>query len=301
MARGDHVFVHRTGYTHHGIDLGDGTVMHYTGEVGQKTNAAVRLTPIEEFANGADVHVQPYGRCDSIDVTLERARGRLGETKYHLAFNNCEHFARWCKTGDHRSAQVDGLAATGAGTVTTGAAVAAGLGAVSATGAVAGLSASGMMSGLATVGAVVGGGAAAGIAVVGAAPAAVTTAAMNYVLKDDPVLHEKEREARRAGRYATIAGGVGGTAAAVSAVSAAGVTGLSAAGITSGLAAIGATVGGGMAAGVAIAAAGPAVAAAAAGYGAYRLWKHFRRGPASEKSIEPKPSGPAVYGETEGE
>lgn len=43
MARGDHVKVKRMGglYTHHGIDLGDGRVIHYSGEVGRKKDAAV--------------------------------------------------------------------------------------------------------------------------------------------------------------------------------------------------------------------------------------------------------------------
>ncbi|MFN3326267.1 MAG: lecithin retinol acyltransferase family protein [Bryobacteraceae bacterium] len=36
MARSDHIFCRRFGYTHHGIDAGDGTVTHYTGERGQK-------------------------------------------------------------------------------------------------------------------------------------------------------------------------------------------------------------------------------------------------------------------------
>ena len=32
---------------------------------------------------------------------------RLGEQNYNLLFNNCEHFANWCKTGRHRSNQMD--------------------------------------------------------------------------------------------------------------------------------------------------------------------------------------------------
>ena len=32
---------------------------------------------------------------------------RIGEQRYNLLFNNCEHFATWCKTGRHRSEQVD--------------------------------------------------------------------------------------------------------------------------------------------------------------------------------------------------
>ena len=32
---------------------------------------------------------------------------RIGEQRYNLLFNNCEHFANWCKTGRHRSSQVE--------------------------------------------------------------------------------------------------------------------------------------------------------------------------------------------------
>ena len=35
--------------------------------------------------------------------------GPLGEQNYNLLFNNCEHFATWCKTGRHRSGQVDSV------------------------------------------------------------------------------------------------------------------------------------------------------------------------------------------------
>jgi hypothetical protein len=38
---------------------------------------------------------------------------RLGEQRYNLVFNNCEHFAIWCKTGRHRSTQVEGWLHTG--------------------------------------------------------------------------------------------------------------------------------------------------------------------------------------------
>lgn len=43
----------------------------------------------------------------SPEETVERAKSRLGENKYSLVFNNCEHFAIWCKTGIHESRQVD--------------------------------------------------------------------------------------------------------------------------------------------------------------------------------------------------
>jgi hypothetical protein len=46
-------------------------------------------------------------------VTLRRAMSRLGEHNYNLLFNNCEHFAHWCKTGRHRSEQVENWLHTG--------------------------------------------------------------------------------------------------------------------------------------------------------------------------------------------
>ena len=52
---------------------------------------------------------------------------------------------------------------------------------------------------------------------------------------------------------------------------------MSAAGITSGLAAIGTTVGGGMAAGTVIAVTAPAAAAVAVGYGSYLVWKRVSK------------------------
>jgi hypothetical protein len=47
----------------------------------------------------------PNGK--SSDETIERAFSRLGEKGYDFTTNNCDHFATWCKTGEHRSLQVD--------------------------------------------------------------------------------------------------------------------------------------------------------------------------------------------------
>ena len=170
MATADHIFCHRRGYTHHGIDLGDGTVIHYTGEPGKKANAAIQRTPIDHFKKGCELHVQPYGICDSAEVVIARARSRLSENKYHLVFNNCEHFAVWCKTGKARSEQVKGVATKTGGAAGTGTATAAALATVSVAGEVAGLSGAGIMSGLATAGSVAGGGAVAGIVVLARRP-----------------------------------------------------------------------------------------------------------------------------------
>ena len=42
----------------------------------------------------------------SSEETVQRAYSRLGEKKYSLISNNCEHFAIWCKTGRAQSSQV---------------------------------------------------------------------------------------------------------------------------------------------------------------------------------------------------
>jgi hypothetical protein len=275
--RGDHIFVKRVGYVHHGVEVDDGMVVHFTGTPGNKRGAAIKREPIEVFRCGGVVHVRRYDQRLEPDEVVSRAESKLGQSGYNLYANNCEHFARWCVTGHHKSSQVNAVNATGGVVATTTAAAAGGVGVVAAVGEVAGLSGAGI-SGLATAGGAVGAGAVGGLVVLGAAPAVLSATVMNVALRDDEALPKEERSARKVGRAASVAGAAGGSVAGVAAVSAAGsVAGLSAAGITSGLAAIGATVGGGMAAGSAIVIAGPAVAAAGIGYGAYRAIRRIRR------------------------
>jgi len=116
MAQGDHLRVQRYGYWHHGIDCGDGTVIHYVGEEAEKRNAVLRRTPVEMFTRGGVADLVSYTRCDDPDLVLARAVSRLGESGYSLVRNNCEHFAHWCKTGKSRSRQVVNVMTT-AGTL----------------------------------------------------------------------------------------------------------------------------------------------------------------------------------------
>ena len=44
------------------------------------------------------MHKYLYDYCYDAYTVLERAMSRLGERKYNLLANNCEHFATWCKT-----------------------------------------------------------------------------------------------------------------------------------------------------------------------------------------------------------
>lgn len=106
MARGDHIKVRRLGYTHHGIDLGDGTVVHYSGLCEGLTGGPVEVVPIERFARGEPVRVVAHRSRRHPDEVVQAALSRLGEDDYHLLFCNCEHFAHWAVTGRRRSPQV---------------------------------------------------------------------------------------------------------------------------------------------------------------------------------------------------
>ena len=99
MARGDQVYAIRevvgVPYEHHGIDCGDNTVIHYS-KLGE---AAIARTSRETFARGSRIYHKSQPTAFIPDVVVERAESRLGERQYDLFFNNCEHFANWCKTG----------------------------------------------------------------------------------------------------------------------------------------------------------------------------------------------------------
>ncbi|MGB3299693.1 MAG: lecithin retinol acyltransferase family protein [Phormidesmis sp.] len=107
MARGDQVYAIReivgVPYEHHGIDCGDGTLIHYrkTGE------AQIARTSSESFARGGAIYTKPVSTAFIPDVVINRAESRLGEQRYDLFFNNCEHFADWCKTGRGECSQLD--------------------------------------------------------------------------------------------------------------------------------------------------------------------------------------------------
>jgi hypothetical protein len=114
MARGDHLRVRRwTGYWHHGIDLGDGRVMHYSNAVGAWATGEVRVSSWQRFSRGAPIELVRYADCHPPELVIARARGRLGERRYHLLRNNCEHFARWFKSGQAASTSALSVATVG--------------------------------------------------------------------------------------------------------------------------------------------------------------------------------------------
>ncbi|WP_204102569.1 MULTISPECIES: lecithin retinol acyltransferase family protein [Spirulina sp. CCY15215] len=107
MAKGDQIytlreFLNQEGlYQHHGIDCGDGTVIHY-----RKPSETIERTSLATFARGNPIYRKNYPTAFIPDTVVRRAESRLGEKRYNLLFNNCEHFANWCKTGMSYSQQV---------------------------------------------------------------------------------------------------------------------------------------------------------------------------------------------------
>ena len=101
LTAGMHVVAHRIGYQHHGIYIGDGQVVAYLLDTG------VTVCSWSTFADGDKVTV--YEHDDALyaaEEIVQRALDRVGEDDYNLVFNNCEHFANWCITGQAKSYQV---------------------------------------------------------------------------------------------------------------------------------------------------------------------------------------------------
>ncbi len=123
MARGDHIFVsgtiHGIPFQHHGIDMGDGTVIHLAPASGTRfafrdatDRFAVRRDPLGLFSMGRQPKTVRHERgLDAEQVALQ-AESYVGKTGYSLLDGNCEHFAALCASGASRSQQIEMAEAT---------------------------------------------------------------------------------------------------------------------------------------------------------------------------------------------
>ena len=132
---GDHIFVDRSVlgiklYEHHGIYVGDAMVVHYNGlargivfekscfeeilsnvvPLDKRNIAKVEMTSLEEFASGDTWQIKEHANApfSGTDISL-CAKARVGEQKYNLLINNCEHFCNECVFGEHMSEQVQNV------------------------------------------------------------------------------------------------------------------------------------------------------------------------------------------------
>ncbi|WP_322028731.1 lecithin retinol acyltransferase family protein [Paraburkholderia sp. J76] len=104
---GAHLVSRRAGYTHHGIYVGGGRVVHYAGLCVSLHRGPIEEVTLERFAAGYEVDIVAHrGAAFAGREAVARARSRLGEDRYRLLSNNCEHFCTWCVDGKGRSEQV---------------------------------------------------------------------------------------------------------------------------------------------------------------------------------------------------
>ncbi|KAL3728026.1 hypothetical protein ACJRO7_032728 [Eucalyptus globulus] len=123
---GDHIYTYRRFrlYSHHGIYIGEGNVIHLTRTGVNKTSLDIFRREGEKLHS---LHSYVYGRpLLEYWLTWRGTRTILLDTKspkevinkawelhegdnfgkYDLLNNNCEHFATFCKTGIRASAQI---------------------------------------------------------------------------------------------------------------------------------------------------------------------------------------------------
>ncbi len=118
---GDVLSVNRGLYKHYGVYVGNNTVVHFSGGSGHELSApkaCIRKATLEEFSKDEEMQIET--RCAesfSRKETVMRALNAVGSEKgkYTLPWNNCEHFANWCRYGKKRSVQVEHFAANLAG------------------------------------------------------------------------------------------------------------------------------------------------------------------------------------------
>jgi hypothetical protein len=98
---GAHLVSSRRLYRHHGIYVGGGRVIHYSGFAYRLKcrGGPVQEVSLAEFTQGRATRVRRSAAMYSSQEVVRRARARLGEDQYRLLTNNCWHFCKWCLYG----------------------------------------------------------------------------------------------------------------------------------------------------------------------------------------------------------
>ena len=114
FAAGDVLRVNRGLYSHFGIYVGNGKVIHFSGGSKSELNpkkARIIKTGLDFFVRGDPCSVSNDISClrHSPEEIIQYAERMVGTDfgGYSLVRNNCEHFARWCENGVRKSDQVD--------------------------------------------------------------------------------------------------------------------------------------------------------------------------------------------------
>lgn len=127
---GDLVEISRGIYSHWAVYSGDGNAIHLTGIAGPSNSdsnashlfyvsgvsfakAAVIEEPLSSIKgySTARKNNRLFWRSDPFpgNEIVQRARSQIGPVEYNILWNNCEHFAKWCRYGLKISDQVTDL------------------------------------------------------------------------------------------------------------------------------------------------------------------------------------------------
>lgn len=113
---GAHLVSPRRGFKHHGLYIGRGKVVHYSGmarSFGLKElrhiislvhYGSIVKTSLKQFCDGHGFYVveHPHARFPG-ELAVDRAKKRLCERSYYIYSNNCEHFVNWCIEDEFKS------------------------------------------------------------------------------------------------------------------------------------------------------------------------------------------------------
>ncbi len=104
---GAHLIVKHFGYSHHGIYIGRGRVIHYSGFAHFFKKHPIEITSLSKFSRGKKIRIRIYKQPKYTGrQVVRRMRSRIHENNYHLIINNCEHLCTWAITGIESSPQV---------------------------------------------------------------------------------------------------------------------------------------------------------------------------------------------------
>jgi len=107
-APGAHLVTPWLGFAHHGLYIGEGRVIHYGALMYDIIRKPVEEVSLQEFSSGRPVFLVMHAECTfEAEEVIRRARSRLGEKRYRLFSNNCEHFVEWCLHDVSRSFQAE--------------------------------------------------------------------------------------------------------------------------------------------------------------------------------------------------
>ncbi|KAK7095351.1 phospholipase A and acyltransferase 3-like [Littorina saxatilis] len=126
---GDLIQFPRGIYSHWAVYIGEGEVAHLAGEEDDGINGKLDSTHLftvsgrsfQKACVKVDRFVEVAGRTKAVrnnskdkkftplppDCIVGNALTRLGQVGYNVLYQNCEHFASWCRYGEGKSDQAD--------------------------------------------------------------------------------------------------------------------------------------------------------------------------------------------------